>query len=62
MDHIDECLTDNSLNDKYEPSIRAANRLAKKTLNHYYSKTDQSGLYRIAMGKDYMDRLPQSRC
>ena len=54
MDHIDECLTDNSLNDDYEPSIRAANGLAQKTLNRYYSKTDQSKLYRIAMGKYYV--------
>ena len=51
MDHIDECLTDNSLNDDFEPSIRAANGLAKKTLNRYYSKTDQSELYRIAMSE-----------
>ena len=49
MDHIDERLTDDSLDQNLEPSIRAAIALAKKTLNHYYSKTDQSDLYRLAM-------------
>lgn len=50
MDHIDETLTNNSLSIKFEPSIRAALGIAKKTLNRYYNATDQSEVYRIAMG------------
>jgi hypothetical protein len=49
MDHIDERLTNDSLNQDLEPSIRAAITLAKKTLNRYYSRTDQSELYRVTM-------------
>ncbi|GBE85227.1 hypothetical protein SCP_0704130 [Sparassis crispa] len=49
MDIINEHLTDESLDAHYQPCIRAAIGLAKKTLNHYYSKTDQSSVYRIAM-------------
>jgi hypothetical protein len=50
MDHIDETLTNNSLDPELEPSIRAALRITKKTLNKYYDATDQSEVYRIAMG------------
>jgi hypothetical protein len=50
MDHIDEVLTSQSIDNKYEPSIRAVLGLAKKVLNRYYSATDQSETYRIAMG------------
>ncbi|KAF6742600.1 hypothetical protein DFP72DRAFT_764321, partial [Ephemerocybe angulata] len=50
MDKIDEILTTNSLDDKtFQPCIRAACSLAKKTLNRYYDKTDHSENYRIAM-------------
>jgi hypothetical protein len=50
MDHIDEALTNNSLDSDFEPSIRAALGLAKKKLNFYYNATDHSEVYRIAMG------------
>lgn len=50
MDHIDETLTNHSLDLNYEPSIRAALGISKKTLNKYYNATDQSEVYRIAMG------------
>jgi hypothetical protein len=50
MDHIDEALTTNSLDLKFEPSICAALGIAKKTLNKYYNATDQSDVYQIAMG------------
>ena len=50
MDHIDERLTTDALNKDLEPSIRLAPTLAKKTINRYYEKTDQSFLYRTAMG------------
>jgi len=50
MDHIDETLTNNSLNPEFEPSIHTALGIAKKILNKYYNATDQSEVYRIAMG------------
>jgi hypothetical protein len=50
MDLIDERLTTDSISANYEPSIRAALGLAKKTLNRYYNLTDASEVYRIAMG------------
>lgn len=49
MDIIDEALTDDSIDGKLQPSIRAAVNLAKKTINRYYGKTDASETYRIAM-------------
>lgn len=49
MDHIDESLTTYSINNKYCPAIRSACALAKKTLNRYYSKTDDSVMYRICL-------------
>ncbi|KAG1730976.1 uncharacterized protein EDB91DRAFT_1059092 [Suillus paluster] len=51
MDMIDRKLTTDSIMRTYEPAIRASLGLAKKTLNHYYSMTDWSEVYRIAMGK-----------
>jgi hypothetical protein len=50
MDHIDETLTNDSLDPTSEPSIRAALGIAKKTLNRYYNAADQSEVYHIAMG------------
>jgi hypothetical protein len=50
MDHIDETLTSQATSRDFEPSIRAAIGLAKKTLNRYYSATDQSDVYHIAIG------------
>ena len=50
MDHVDNMLTSYSRNKKYLPSIRAAVRLAKNTLNRYYELTDSLETYRIAMG------------
>lgn len=35
----------------YHPSILAAMKFARKKLNHYYSLTDLSAVYRIAMGE-----------
>ncbi len=37
--------------ESYHPSILAAMKFARKKLNHYYSLTDLSAVYRIAMGK-----------
>ena len=51
MDHLDKVLAtaaDNS--SKFSPAIRAALAIGKTTLNKYYNLTDQSEVYRIAMG------------
>ncbi|KAL1733409.1 hypothetical protein EV714DRAFT_204398, partial [Schizophyllum commune] len=50
MDNLDEQLSTISINDALEPAIRAAAGLAKRTLNHYYSLTDDADAYRVAMG------------
>ncbi|KAH9987579.1 hypothetical protein BJV77DRAFT_922019, partial [Russula vinacea] len=49
MDTIDEVLATNALSSKYSVAIHAALSIGKKTLNRYYSKTDLSNVYRIAM-------------
>jgi hypothetical protein len=54
MDHIDTHLATATQNTKYPVSIRAALALGKRTLNRYYNKTDQSEVFRIAMGKFYL--------
>jgi len=51
IDYIDETFTNSMLSKgRLDPAIQAAIELAKKTLNWYYSLTDCSGLYCIAMG------------
>ncbi|KAF9537060.1 hypothetical protein CPC08DRAFT_613372, partial [Agrocybe pediades] len=49
MDHINDCMTTKANDPTVSPAIRASLGLAKKTLNRYYSKTDDSRAYRIAM-------------
>jgi hypothetical protein len=51
MDHIDEMLATQSRDSHFEPSIRVALSIAKKTLNSYYDKTDHSETYQIAMSE-----------
>ena len=51
MDHIDKKFTTYSCDRKYLPAICSAVTLAKKTLDCYYSLTDHSEVYHIAMGK-----------
>ncbi len=51
MDHIDEHLASACIDDKYDPAIRAAVAIGKKTLNRYYDRTDHLELYRIVMSK-----------
>ena len=58
MDHIDETLTNQARDPAIEPSIRAALSIAKKTLNRYYDKTDDSEVYRIAMSTYLIYCLP----
>ncbi len=50
MDILDEQLTTNSRDKQYLPCIRAALNQGRKVINLYYSRTDHSELYRIAMG------------
>jgi hypothetical protein len=50
MDHLDEHMVSATVSEKYDPAIRAAVAIRKKTLNRYYDQTDHSELYRIAMG------------
>ncbi len=38
---------------KYDFAIWTALGLARKTLNKYYEQTDNSEIYRIAMGEHY---------
>lgn len=49
MDRIDEVLATSAFDSQYSISIQAALAMGKKTLNRYYSKTDHSEIYRIAM-------------
>ncbi|KIK20944.1 hypothetical protein PISMIDRAFT_46313, partial [Pisolithus microcarpus 441] len=50
MDYIDEIFMTTMLDNTHlDPSIRATVGLTKRTLNKYYSLTDMSDLYRIAM-------------
>jgi hypothetical protein len=49
MDHIDRHLASAARDDSYKPCIQAAVAMGKKLLNKYYSYTDHSELYRIAM-------------
>jgi hypothetical protein len=49
MDHIDRHLATAVTSNTYDPSIKAAVGIGKKLLNKYYSYTDHSEMYRIAM-------------
>ncbi|KAF8985612.1 hypothetical protein BDQ17DRAFT_1191795, partial [Cyathus striatus] len=49
MDHTNDCLMTAAINLELPLSIHTAAGLAKKILNHYYSHTDESETYHIAM-------------
>ncbi|KAI4293593.1 hypothetical protein K525DRAFT_178483, partial [Schizophyllum commune Loenen D] len=49
MDKLDESLASLGVNSAFEPAVRAAASLAKRTLNRYYSMTDEADAYRISM-------------
>ncbi|KAI1789296.1 hypothetical protein LXA43DRAFT_893091 [Ganoderma leucocontextum] len=49
MDHVDKVLSTVSASAKYSEPIQVACGIAKKALNRYYSYTDMSAMYRIAM-------------
>ena len=54
MDHIDEHLATAAIDNEYPLAIKAALALGKKTLNRYYNKSDQSEVFRIAMGTYFL--------
>jgi hypothetical protein len=51
MDVMDTRLREHARNEKLSRPIRAGITIALQTLNNYYSLTDSSEVYRIAMGK-----------
>jgi hypothetical protein len=51
MDIINDRLTMKANDKSLSPAIRPSLGLAKRTLNWYYSHTDDSEAYRIAMSK-----------
>ena len=52
MDYVDEVFTTGMLNhNHFDPAIHATVGLTKNTLNKYYSLTDSSKVYCIAMSK-----------
>jgi hypothetical protein len=50
MDKIDKYLSDCENNTELSPALQKACGLGKSLLNKYYSLTDMSNLYRIAIG------------
>jgi len=58
MDHIDTVFTDACQpTSNFCPAVEAVIEIAKQTLNCYYSLTDASELYRIAMGLLFCESL-----
>jgi hypothetical protein len=57
MDVINDRLTVKANDRILSLAIRSSLGLAKKTLNRYYSRTDDSEAYRIAMSKLLFDFL-----
>ncbi len=49
IDKIDMILASKAEAHNYTPAVKAALKLGQQTLNRYYSKTDNSEIYRIAM-------------
>jgi hypothetical protein len=54
MDFINDKLIAHAHDQTLSLAIKASLTLGKKTLNHYYSLTDSSEVYRIAMGAWFM--------
>ena len=51
MDRMHDDLISACNNEDYSPAIRDALKIGKNLLNKYYSITDNSEVYRIAMSK-----------
>ena len=66
MDFVDERLATDAMNINLDPAICVAIGCAKRTINHYYDKSDESAAYRIAMSEflyslaQYADNLAHS--
>ncbi|KZV89379.1 hypothetical protein EXIGLDRAFT_618269, partial [Exidia glandulosa HHB12029] len=54
MDHIEAVFASEAVDKTYNNAIRSSLAMARRTLNRYYSKTDMSETYRIAMGARYL--------
>ncbi|TFY50404.1 hypothetical protein EVJ58_g11062 [Rhodofomes roseus] len=61
MDIIDQKLATGSLNQALDPAIRVALSLGKRSMNHYYNKSNKSAAYRIAMVLDPRHKLQYFR-
>lgn len=61
MDHIDTHLASCAADTQYSPSLRAAFALGKNLLNKYYSLSDFSDVYRIAIILDPRRKLSYAR-
>ncbi|EPT02219.1 hypothetical protein FOMPIDRAFT_1102002, partial [Fomitopsis schrenkii] len=61
MDLIDEQLATSALDPALDPAIRVAVSLGKRSINHYYNKSDESAAYRIAMVLDPRSKLQYFR-
>ncbi len=53
MDEIDQVLSGHLEGSAIGATIQSALEVGKATLNKYYSKTDASELYRIAMSRSF---------
>jgi hypothetical protein len=62
MDKMHHELTAASQNTEYLPTLRIALRLGTKLLNKYYSLTDDSDVYRIAMDMSHFTQLHYTVC
>jgi hypothetical protein len=50
MDRIGEVIAASALDSQFSTPIKAALLMGKKTLDRYYTKTNFSDVYRIAIG------------
>jgi hypothetical protein len=60
MDHIDKQFATKSVDPAYDPAIRAALTMAKRTLNRYYDRTDHASLRPPSNAFPSANRLPSS--
>lgn len=50
MDKLDKHLRNTTQDDELHPAIQVAMKLARNKMDRYWKKTDDSNIYRIAMG------------
>jgi hypothetical protein len=61
MDRLDSNLNPTS-HAMYHPAVITAMRLARNKMNRYYSASDDSSAYRIAMGMYHMTARELTNC